>query len=41
LIADLADLEELLDIELVDRFDVHSRGSWSTGSGRHSKFQMS
>jgi hypothetical protein len=23
LIADLADLEELLDIELVDRFDVH------------------
>src|SRR6185312_11597422 len=31
-IADLADLEEVIDIELMDRVDRHPRGSWSAGS---------
>src|SRR5262249_57378576 len=30
-VADLPDLEEIDDVELVDRVDVHPRGSWSAG----------
>src|SRR5258705_8637344 len=32
LIADMADREERLDVELMDRVDFHPRGSWSSGS---------
>src|SRR6267378_49194 len=31
LIADMADREERLDVELMDRVDFHPRGSWSSG----------
>jgi hypothetical protein len=31
--ADLADLEEVLKVELMDRVEGHPRGSWSTGPG--------
>jgi hypothetical protein len=38
-IAELADLEEVLDVELVDRVDAHPRGSWSTGLAGYRNFK--